>query len=71
MHIAAGFNHPYVCEKLLLFGADINAQDDDGNTPLHLAVRFSSKRSAKYLLKHGADATIKNKRGQLPLEATD
>src|ERR1051325_3241150 len=48
---------------LLNAGADINAQDKNGATPLHRAVRTRCSAAVKCLLGAGADATIKNKPG--------
>jgi ankyrin repeat protein len=48
---------------LLDAGADIHAQDKNGATPLHRAVRTRCAEAVKYLLKAGADATIRNKPG--------
>lgn len=50
-------------------GANINAQDNTGMTPLH----FSSFQrhlvnNAKYLIEKGADVNIKSKRGYTPLD---
>ena len=52
--------------KLLLkLGSDINAQDDDGNTPLmNLATMMGEKEKVKALLNLGADTSIKNKEGK-------
>ncbi|RYP28167.1 hypothetical protein DL767_007315 [Monosporascus sp. MG133] len=44
----------------------INAQDDAGNTPLHLALRFGNVEIAQILLEHGARASLANKRGETP-----
>jgi ankyrin repeat protein len=44
----------------------INAQDHIGNTPLHLAMRFGNVEVAHILLKHGARASLPNKRGETP-----
>ena len=48
---------------LLDAGADINAQDKNGATPLHRAVRTRCADAVKCLLKRGSDAKLKNKPG--------
>ncbi len=48
---------------LLGAGADIHAQDKNGATPLHRAVRTRCAAAVKCLLEAGADATIRNKPG--------
>lgn len=51
---------------------DINAQNDDGDTPLHLAVEYAHKcegiRSLRDLLVKGASRNIMNKKGQRPID---
>lgn len=51
---------------LLDAGAEINAQDKNGATPLHRAVRTRSAAAVKYLLERGADAKLRNKPGSTP-----
>jgi ankyrin repeat protein len=51
---------------LLEAGADINAQDKNGATPLHRAVRTRCAAAVKCLLERGSDATLKNKPGSTP-----
>jgi hypothetical protein len=51
---------------LLDAGADISAQDKNGATPLHRAVRTRCAAAVKCLLDAGADATIRNKPGSTP-----
>jgi hypothetical protein len=53
-------------QLLLKAGAKINAQDKNGATPLHRAVRTRCVAAVKCLLDAGADATIKNKPGSTP-----
>jgi hypothetical protein len=51
---------------LLANGADIHAQDKNGATPLHRAVRTRCAAAVKCLLDAGADPTIQNKPGSTP-----
>ena len=51
---------------LLDAGAEINAGDKNGATPLHRAVRTRCAAAVKYLLERGADATLANKPGSTP-----
>lgn len=48
---------------LLDAGAEINAQDKNGATPLHRAVRTRGAAAVKCLLDAGADPSLKNKPG--------
>jgi len=48
---------------LLKAGSNIDAQDKNGATPLHRAVRTRCADAAKCLLEAGADPTIRNKPG--------
>jgi ankyrin repeat protein len=51
---------------LLDAGANINAQDKNGATPLHRAVRTRCAAAVKCLLEAGCDALLKNKPGSTP-----
>ncbi len=51
---------------LLQAGADIHAQDKNGASPLHRAVRTRSAAAVQSLLDAGADPTLKNKPGSTP-----
>ncbi|KAN0141633.1 Ankyrin repeat-containing domain protein [Lactarius tabidus] len=53
---------------LLEHGADINAQNKDQETPLHLASRLRLHDMARFLLKHGADVSVKNSEGKSLLQ---
>jgi ankyrin repeat protein len=51
---------------LLKAGSKIDAQDKNGATPLHRAVRTRCTAAVKYLLDAGADPAIRNKPGSTP-----
>ena len=74
LHCAAHFADPAVAQKLIEYGADIHAQDVDGEVPLHYASHSEQQRGrlkqpdvARVLLKHGADVNARSKDGSTPL----
>ena len=48
---------------LLALGADVNAQNRDGDTPLHLAAQMDDKASIKALLEQKPDLHVRNSVG--------
>jgi len=52
-----------VAEILLDNGANPNAQDAEGNTPLTFAAMFENEEMARLLVTRKADPTLKNKKG--------
>ena len=50
----------------LELGLDINAVNDNGQTPLHGAVYFGGTLVVPYLVEHGAQLDVINHRGQTP-----
>ncbi|PUU84182.1 hypothetical protein B9Z19DRAFT_1118284 [Tuber borchii] len=46
----------------------INKKNGSGNTPLHLAFQFNHMMIVEFLLRNGADPTIKNKAQLTPSE---
>ena len=53
--------------KLLIeHGADLNVRQEDGGTPLHIAVTLGRAEIAELLIKEGADVDAKNRGGQVP-----
>jgi ankyrin repeat protein len=58
-----------VLKLMLDQGLDINAADEEGNTPLHEAVHgdWESVVCTRVLIERGADVNIKNRHGETPL----
>ena len=56
-----------VTQLLVEHGTDVNAQDRDNKTPLHLASYYGKIEIARMLLDHGANVSAKNALGLTPL----
>ena len=69
LHTAAGGwkDCPELCEVLLKHDAKVDAVDEGGNRPLHLACKWYHSESMKLIVSHGADIDAVNKHGQTPL----
>jgi uncharacterized protein len=52
---------------LLDLGADVNAANDDGNTPLHGAASLGLDTVARFLIDKGADVNARNADGRTPV----
>jgi ankyrin repeat protein len=61
------WGHTAVIAVLLGKGADVQAINDEGNSPLHLAARRGAPEIAELLLRHGADPLAKNEWDETPL----
>ena len=66
LHLASRNGHVKAARKLIERGADLTAQDEEGNTPLHLA-SYGEVDVARMLIERGADLTAKDKEGKTPL----
>ena len=49
-------------------GTDVNAKDEDENTPLHRAAYYGHKEIVVLLIAKGADVNVKNDVGYTPLD---
>ncbi|KAM0372849.1 hypothetical protein ACHAPY_009454 [Fusarium culmorum] len=67
LHYAVSKSNYKACEALVGLGCNINSQTSDGITPVHLAMRCAEIALVKYLLSHGADASIAAHNGVSPL----
>jgi len=60
--------HLDAMQTLLDAGANSNSSDEDLWSPLHFAVKSASLETAQLLLRHHADAYLRNKDGKTALE---
>ena len=54
-------------QSLVSRGADVDAKDKDGDTPLHSAVSFDYYDVVELLIEEGANVNTKNQKGKTPL----
>ena len=57
-----------VVKILVEHGAKVDAVDKIQRTPLHRAARFGREKVIELVLKNGADKTLKDMKGQTPLD---
>ena len=58
-----------ITKFLIRSGAKLDEKDENGATPLHLAVeRYYSLPNVKHLIENGAKISIKNNKGKTPLD---
>ncbi len=66
LHLATGHGNKRLMRLFIGNGADVNAQDNEGNTPLHYAF---DPRTVELLLQNHADITIENHQGEVSISA--
>ncbi|MFQ6035794.1 MAG: M56 family metallopeptidase, partial [Sedimentisphaerales bacterium] len=72
LHEAATAGDIKQVKSLLSKGADVNAKDEKGNTPLHIVARYGYRQKdiAELLIARGADVNAKNEYGTTALYIT-
>ncbi|RWA08658.1 hypothetical protein EKO27_g6434 [Xylaria grammica] len=66
LHLAARYGYKDSVELLLLRGANINLQDQEGRSPLHYAARYGKQEVITYLLDNKANPDLRNNKGDSP-----
>ncbi|UYV72562.1 hypothetical protein LAZ67_9003713 [Cordylochernes scorpioides] len=67
LHLAVALGNEYLCRKFLDKGADINARNWEGITPLQKAIKTHNFQIFRYLIIAGADFKIPDHWGRTPL----
>ncbi|KAH7350388.1 ankyrin repeat protein, partial [Pyrenochaeta sp. MPI-SDFR-AT-0127] len=62
--------HIDAIKLLLRHSADLDANDDNGNTPLHDAAAEGVEEAVKLLLDYGAEVNVPNDDGDFPLHSS-
>ena len=68
LHLAAISNYPTLVEYFIVKGTDINKQNCDGDTALHLAARYKNDDISNILIKNKAKLDIPNEDNEIPFE---
>lgn len=68
IHYAAAAGDLAMVKRQLEYRPDlVSSKDDEGNTPLHIAVEFGHKEVMELLLAKGADVNARDEDGWTPL----
>ncbi|CEF68315.1 Acyl-CoA-binding protein, ACBP domain and Ankyrin repeat and FERM/acyl-CoA-binding protein, 3-helical bundle domain and Ankyrin repeat-containing domain-containing protein [Strongyloides ratti] len=64
LHLAADSGRAMICGLLCLNGIDVNKKDDEGQTPMHIAIECDHEDVALILARHSPNLEIKNNEGK-------
>jgi ankyrin repeat protein len=67
LHLASKHGHVKSARILIECGADVTAENEDGETPLYLASQEGHVEIARMLIEHGASVMAQNEDGNTPL----
>jgi ankyrin repeat protein len=68
LHAALAGPTPDIARAVIAAGADVNATQSDGSTPLHTTAHNDAVELTQLLLDHGADPRKANGNGRTPLD---
>jgi ankyrin repeat protein len=68
---ASAFEDTAVLQAILAAGADVDAKDGQGQTPIFAAIAHGNAAAVEALLGAGADPMAVGSEGQSPLEAAE
>jgi ankyrin repeat protein len=71
LHSAAAGRHIEVCRVLIASGADVNAAQRHGFTPIHAAAQHGDAEMIELFLSAGADASARTDDGATPADIAD
>jgi ankyrin repeat protein len=66
--VAAQYGSFRICELLINAGYNVNAQNFQGNTPLHYAINFFHRKIVNLLIENCADENLRNSKKLTPWE---
>ena len=69
IHEAVNWCNIEAVRQHIAAGTDVNAKDNRGSAPLHIAARDGHKRIAELLIANGADVNAKSEFGTTPLHS--
>lgn len=69
LHLAVKLSNLKLIALCLEYNVNINARDDQGNTPLYYAACRCNSAITQYLLNKNAGVDLYNKKGETPLHA--
>ncbi len=71
LHYAVEFNDADLIRALIAKGAQVNEEDDKGETPLHYAARNNAPELVKLLIEKGADVIIVDNNGKKAIDLAE
>uniref|UniRef100_A0A8C4QT36 NFKB inhibitor epsilon n=1 Tax=Eptatretus burgeri TaxID=7764 RepID=A0A8C4QT36_EPTBU len=71
LHLATELHEPAIVDRLVCYGADLNARTFSGCTPLHLAVGLGDEGTSVLLCHLGANLHVRNGEDDSPMDLAE